>query len=44
MKKMEAKKPHEFKAGDACPFCNGELISPTQCNQSKCWFNKVTFH
>lgn len=36
--------PHEFKAGDDCPFCDGKLTSPTQCNQAECWFNKVTFH
>ena len=34
---------HEFKPGDCCPFCDGTIISPEQCDNEKCWFNKVTF-
>ena len=34
---------YEFKLGDSCPFCDGILIRPNQCENEKCWFNKVTF-
>lgn len=41
---QEVRKPHEFKAGGNCPFCEGKLTTPTQCNREECWFNKVDFH